>query len=72
MLAILLQIGDVGNDQVDAEQFGFGEHHAGVDDDDVVAEAQRHHVHAEFAETAEGNCGEGLRGLTQRKIISVM
>ena len=66
VLAILLQVGDVGNDEVDAEEFGFGEHHAGVDDDDVVAEAKRHHVHAEFAETTEGNCGEGLRGLAQR------
>jgi len=27
-----------GMDQVDAEELGFGEHHAGVDDDDVVAD----------------------------------
>ena len=63
--AILLQIGDIGNNQVNAEQFGFGEHHARVNDDDVVTETQGHHVHAEFAETAERNCREGLRGLAQ-------
>ena len=50
-MAILFEIGDVGNDEVDAEEFGFWEHHSGVDDDDVVAEAQHHHVHSEFAET---------------------
>jgi hypothetical protein len=30
-----------------------GEHHAGVDDDDVVTVADRHGVHAELAQTAE-------------------
>jgi hypothetical protein len=53
VLAILLEIGDVGDDEVDAEEFGFGEHHAGVDDEDVVTETKDHHVHSEFAETAE-------------------
>ena len=52
VLAVLLEIGGVGDDQIDAEEFGFGEHHAGVDDEDVVAQAKGHHVHAEFAETA--------------------
>ena len=50
--AVLLQIGDVWNDDVDAEKFDFGKHQAGVDDQDVVAIAQHHHVHSEFAETA--------------------
>jgi len=50
--AILLEISDVGDDQVDAEKFRFGEHHASVDDDDVVADTQGHHIHAEFAESA--------------------
>ena len=55
MFAILLQVGDVGNDDVDAEQFGFREHHARVDHQDVVPGAQGHHVHAEFAQSAERN-----------------
>ena len=63
--AILLQIRNVRYDQIDAEQFRFRKHHARVDDEDVVAEPQRHHVHAEFAETAERNGCEGLRGLAQ-------
>ena len=49
-----MQIGDVGNDDIDAEQFGFGEHQAGIDDDDVVSPADGHAVHAEFAEAARG------------------
>jgi hypothetical protein len=54
-LAVLDQVGDVGDDNVHAEQFGLGKHEAGVDDDDVVAPANGHAVHAEFAEPAEGN-----------------
>ena len=49
---VLLQVGDVRDDDVHAEQFLLGEHQAAVDDDDVVARAQRHHVHAEFAQSA--------------------
>ena len=50
--AVLFQIGDIGNDEVDAEKLGFREHHARVDDENVVAEPQGHHVHAKFAEAA--------------------
>ena len=54
-LAVLDEIGDVGDDDVDAEQFGFGEHQSGIDDDDVVSPAHGHAVHAEFAEAAQGD-----------------
>src|SRR6267142_986186 len=64
-MTILLEVGDVRNDKVNAEELGFREHHTGVYDDDVVAEAKRHHVHAKFAETAEGNCEKRLRRLAQ-------
>jgi hypothetical protein len=64
-MAILFEIGDVWNDEVDAEEFGFGEHHSGVDDNDGVADANRHHVHAEFAETTERDYCDGLLGVTQ-------
>ena len=62
---VLLQVGDVGNDQINAKEFRLREHHARVDDDDFVTEPQCHHVHAEFAEAAQRNGGEGLRGLAQ-------
>jgi len=68
--AILLEVGDIGDDEINAEEFGFREHHTGVDDDDVVAVAQGHHVHAEFAEAAEGDGKEGVGGLTQGSVSS--
>ena len=49
----LLQVREVRDDQVDAQQFGVGEHHAGVDQDERVAPRHGHHVHAELAEPAE-------------------
>jgi len=48
-VAIFKKVGDVGDDDIDSEQLRFGKHQAGVDDDDVVAPAQRHTVHAELA-----------------------
>ncbi len=56
VLPVLLKVGDVRNDDVHAEQFGFGEHHARIDQDHVVARAEDEHVHAELAQSAEGNC----------------
>ncbi len=53
-LAILHQVGNVGDNDVHTQQFGFGEHHAGVNDDDVVAPAHGHTIHAELAEAAKG------------------
>ncbi len=55
-VAVLLQVGDVGNDDVNAEQFGFREHHPGIDHHNVVSGAQSQHVHAELAKSAERNC----------------
>ena len=60
--AILLQIRNVRNDKVDSQKLGFRKHHARVDDDEVVAEPQHHHVHAELAESAERNGSQGVRG----------
>ena len=53
VLAVLDQVAEVGNDDVHAEQLGFGEHESGVDDDDVIGPANGHAIHAEFAESAE-------------------
>jgi len=50
---LLLQVRQVGDDPIDAEQFGIREHHPGVDDDRRLAPCQREHVHAELAEPAE-------------------
>ena len=55
MLAIFEQVRNVGDDDVDAQQLGFGEHQAGIDHDDVVAQADGHAVHAELAQPAQRN-----------------
>ena len=53
MLPILSEVSDVGYDDVHAQELRFGEHQAGVDDDDVVFPSQGEAVHAEFAQAAE-------------------
>jgi hypothetical protein len=55
MFAVLSEIGNVGHDDVDAEEFRFREHESGIDDDDVVFPAEGEAVHAEFAEAAKGD-----------------
>jgi len=49
LVAVLDEVADVGNDDVDAEQLFFGEHQASVDYDNVVAVAESETVHAELA-----------------------
>ena len=50
---VLDQVGEVGDYDIHAEQFGLGEHESGIDDDDVIPPANGHAVHAEFAEPTE-------------------
>src|SRR5216684_2799216 len=54
-LTIFNQIGNIWNNYIYAQEFGFGKHQAGVDDDNVVAPAQGHAVHTELAKPAEGH-----------------
>src|ERR1700722_12439867 len=49
---VLLQVGGIRDDDIDAEQLLLGKHQSGVNYDDVVRNAERHHVHSEFAQTA--------------------
>ena len=53
-LPVFDEIGNVRNHDVHAQQFGLGKHQTGIDDDDVIAPADRHTVHSELAQTAEG------------------
>jgi hypothetical protein len=52
VLAVVEQVGDVGNDDIDAEQLAARKHQPRVDDDNVVSAAQSQHVHAELAKPA--------------------
>jgi hypothetical protein len=51
--AALLEVGDVGDDEVDAKHLLVGEHQAAVDDDDVVAVLEDVHVLADLPYPAE-------------------
>jgi hypothetical protein len=52
LVAVLDEIADVGDDDVDAEQLFLGEHEAGVDDQDVIVVTESETVHTELAESA--------------------
>jgi len=56
VLPILLEVGDVRDDDIDAEKFGLWKHHAGIDHNHVVPDAQDEHVHAKLAQSTERNC----------------
>ena len=58
--AALLEIGDVGDDEVDAEHLLVGEHQAAVDHDDLVAVFEDVHVLADLAYPAERDDAERL------------
>jgi len=53
--AVFNEVGDIGDDNVDAKEFGLGEHQSGIDDDDIVIPTERQAVHSEFAESAQGD-----------------
>ncbi len=55
LVAIFREVADVGDDDVDPEEFFFWEHQSGVDDDDVILPAEGHAVHAELAKAPEGD-----------------
>ena len=55
VLLVFDQIGDVRNNNIHAQQLGFRKHQAGVDDNNVVFPAEGEAVHAELAQSAEGD-----------------
>ncbi len=50
---IFLQVRKIGRDDIDAHQFRVGEHHPRVENDNVIAIADRHAVHTELAQAAQ-------------------
>ena len=58
--AALLEVGDVGDDEVDPEHLLVGEHEAAVDDDDLVAVLEDVHVLADLPHPAERDDAERL------------
>ena len=57
---VLEKVRDVGNDNVDAQQFLVGKHDARIHHDDRSVAPERHHVHTKFAKPAKSNYIECL------------
>src|SRR5260370_16178778 len=55
LVAVFYEVGDVGDNNIHAQQFGFREHQAGVNDDDVIFPAHGHAVHPELAQAAHSH-----------------
>ena len=49
----LLQVGQIRDDAIDAQQLGVRKHHAGIDDNRRLTPREREHVHPELAKSAE-------------------
>ena len=56
----LYQVGNVGDDQVHSQHSLLGKLDAAVDNDDVVAVFEGHHVLADFPQPSQGNDAELL------------
>ena len=52
---LIVQVAEIGDDQVYAQHVVFGEHDPRVHDDDVTAVFQDHHVLAHFPQSSEGD-----------------
>ena len=55
LFLVFQQVGEIRDYEIHAQQFISGKHQSGIDDNDIVAIADRHHVHAEFPKSAEGD-----------------
>ena len=53
-VAVLQQVGKVGDHEVHAEHFGAGKHQPGVDDDNIVAVLDHGGVHPNLADASQG------------------
>ena len=54
-VALVRQITKIGNDVVDSQHVILGEHDAGVDNQNVRAILDGHHIFADFPQTSQGN-----------------
>ena len=55
VFAALPEVGDVRNDEVDAEHLLVREHEPRIDDEDVVPDLEREHVLSDFTDATQGN-----------------
>src|SRR5436305_7660003 len=52
VLLLVAQIARIGNNKIDAEHLLVGEHHSGIDNDDVVTILYDHHILSDLPQTS--------------------
>ena len=55
LVAILLEVGEIGNDVIDPQHIVFGEHETGIDNQDLIVIFVRHHIGTDFPQATQGN-----------------
>ena len=60
-VGVFTDVGEIGDDEVDPEHLGVGEHDAAIDDHGVVGGFEDGAIAADFAESAERNYADGVR-----------
>ena len=55
LVAVLGQIGHIGDDVIDPQHVVFGEHQAGIDDEDFAAVFVHHQIAAHFTQPPQGD-----------------
>ena len=69
---VLLELPQIRDDQIDAEQVRLRKHHTGIDHDGRPAAGDDHHVHAELAEPAERDQFERRRTRRRRTVDQIV
>jgi hypothetical protein len=54
LVAFFPEAGNIRNYQIDTEHMGFRKHESAVDNDDIIAMLEEHHIEADFAQPTEG------------------
>ena len=70
LVLVLLEVGDVGDDEIDPEHLLVGEHQPAVDHDDVVAVLEHVHVLADLADAAERDDAKRDGGISHEGVSS--
>jgi len=60
LILLLAQVGDVGQHKIDAQHLGFREHHAAIEQQDLVAVFEHPHVAPNLAGSAERNDAQSV------------
>jgi hypothetical protein len=61
-VAVLKYVREIGDEQIHTEHLLAGKHEPGIDDDDIIATLESHHVLADFAQSPERDDAKSATG----------